>query len=210
MAYRRILQWPDPRLKEESHRVIHFDEGLVELVGDMYDTINVADGAGLAAPQIGIQKRVIILKCSSFAFINPLPYERNEDIFVLVNPELELSGEDMMWRESCLSVPRYGAKVRRKRRAKLRYCDMDGTPHEILIGWPFSGALQHECDHLDGYVFIDRLGKRARQELKKKIYRTLRPAPRKLMKPKVERDPMDTRLTHGPGKRKKKRKKRKK
>ncbi len=190
--------------------MVCFDETLVKLVGDMYDTLNVVNGAGLAAPQIGVLERVIILNCSSFSFANPSPYERDENIFVLINPELELNGDDMMWRESCLSVPRYSGTVRRKSHVKLRYCDMGGTSHEMLVGWPFSGALQHECDHLDGYVFIDRLGKRARQELKKKIYRTLRPPLRKIARPKIEREPMDTRLTHGPGKRKKKRKKRKK
>jgi peptide deformylase len=210
MVYRKVLQWPDSRLKEISQAVLTFDDSLVQLVNDMCDTVNVVLGAGLAAPQIGVHKRVVVLRCAPFEFSNPSPHEKDKDICVLINPELELSGDESIWQESCLSVPKYSGKVRRRRHANLKYQDINGISYEMKVNWPFSGALQHECDHLDGIVFIDRLGKRAQQEIKRKIYRALRIPPHKVKKPKVEKEPMDTRLTHGPGKRKKKRQKRKK
>jgi len=205
MTFRPILHWPNFRLKESSKRVVKFDQELVQLTHDLYDTLNIAQGAGLAAPQIGVLKRVIILKCSLFEHINDDCYEKNSDVLVLVNPELELSGEDTWWEEQCLSLRGITARVARKSVATLKYHNLRGEEKCLIAKWPFSGALQHECDHLDGVLFIDRLGRKRAQELKKKLHRVIRgelSSPKKAsLKP--EKKLIDTRLSHGPGKRKK-------
>jgi peptide deformylase len=193
-------------LHESSERVIQFDIELNQLVTDMYDTLNIARGAGIAAPQINVHKRVIILKCSLFDYLNEDPYDKDPDILVLVNPQLELAGEDIRWDEACLSLPDIMGRVCRKSLVRLKYQNLKGEEKKLAVGWPFSGALQHECDHLDGFLFIDRMGKRAGIELKKELRRKLRlrgVQPSKKIKIKQEKELIDTRLTHGPGKRKK-------
>ena len=170
-------------------------------------------GAGLAAPQIGVQLRVMIVRCDSFDYIHPISDELHSGMLVLVNPELELSGKKMMWEESCLSVPGYRGEVKRSAFANVKYSTLDGREQEIKAAWPLSGALQHECDHLDGILYIDR-----NMNIKRKICSDIRGSHRRLMKEKrrakkearLERIAnFDPRTSHGLGKRlKKKRKKR--
>ena len=206
MAYCRILQWPHSFLRQISSPIIEFDSTLDDLITDLYDTLNVARGAGIAASQIGIAKRVCMLKCSDFGIINSDPYEKNSDILILINPVLEVSGDDVLWSEACLSLGGVSAVVRRKSSVKLQYYTRKGEKRELVASWPFSGALQHECDHLDGILFIDRIGKRAAVNLKKQLRRKLKAEYAPLLKnPKIKKEKklIDTRLTHGPGKRKK-------
>ena len=205
---RKVLHWPDYRLKQISEPVLEFDVNLHALVKDMYDTLNVTMGAGLAAPQINVHKRVVLIRCSAFGWSNPDPYESDSDICVFVNPQLELSEAHMLWEEGCLSIPgNCTGKVWRKEKAVLKYQDIKGDFLELLLPWPISGGLQHECDHLDGILFIDRMGKRASKEIKKRIRRFCRVPDLNVKKPRREKELIDTRLTHGPGKRKKKRRK---
>ena len=206
--FRNILQWPDPRLKLVSEPVLEFDDTLHALVKDMYDTLNVTMGAGLAAPQIDVHKRVVLIRCSSFEWHNPDPHELNSDICVLVNPQLELNETEIFWEEGCLSIPgNYTGKVCRKEKAILKYQNIKGAHQELSLSWPVSAALQHECDHLDGILFIDRMGKNALKEIKKRIRRFCRVPVLKVKKPRREKELIDTRMSHGPGKRKKKRRK---
>ena len=212
--YRRILQWPDLRLKHISEPVSNFGNSLQELVKDMHDTLNVVMGAGLAAPQIDVHQSVVAIKCSVFGWVNPDPYELNSDLWVLINPELKLMEKEKMWEEACLSVPGVVGNVRRKEKAILNYQDSQGAYHTLELDWPISGAVQHECDHLEGKLFLDRMGKKAAGKLKKKLRRQLKlnaNTGRKKLRIKKEKELIDTRLTHGPGKRmRKKRKNRKK
>ena len=170
-------------------------------------------GAGLAAPQIGVHLRVVIIKCDLFDYDHPVPAELFSGALVLVNPELELSGEKMTWEESCSSVPGYKGKVKRSALAHVTYYTPDGDKQEINAAWPFSGALQHECDHLDGVLYIDY-----ETDLKRSIFNDIREGHRRTMK-EVRRAKKEARLekianfdsrkSHGPGKRsRKKRKKR--
>jgi len=205
MTFRPILQWPHPKLAIQSEAINKFDPVLVQLVRDMYDTLNITMGAGLAAPQIGVHKRVVILKPHLFGHNNCDPYEGDDRLLVLVNPHLKLKGKKKGWNEECLSLPGVTGKVFRNSDVQLVYQTLGGEEKKLDVGWPFSGALQHECDHLDGLLFIDRMGKRAAIELKKQFRRKIRlnnPFLKKRPKIKEEKEVIDTRLTHGPGKRK--------
>ena len=105
MTYRRVLHYPNANLKLSSASVDTFDEELRLLVKDMIDTCNVENGVGLAAPQIGVKKRVVVIKPAAFNSENPEPNDYNGDYLVLVNPSLQISGETVSWKEGCLSVP---------------------------------------------------------------------------------------------------------
>ena len=121
MANRRILTWPNSRLMKKSVPVESFDEDLHTLAGDLVDTLNVCMGAGLAAPQIGVHKRVVVIRCDSFGQENPDPYSRDEKFLILVNAEMQLSGEMISWKEACLSVPGFDGTVSRNSEASLKY-----------------------------------------------------------------------------------------
>tara|TARA_B100001123_G_scaffold446273_1_gene600181 strand:- start:10171 stop:10812 length:642 start_codon:yes stop_codon:yes gene_type:complete len=213
MVYRPVLKWPDPRLKDISAPVTEYGEDLQVLIRDMYDTLNVEMGVGLAAPQIGIHQRVIILDCDAFDAKNPDPMEEDDRLWTLINPEISLSGDDVTWREACLSVPLYGGDVPRKTAVTVTYNDRHGSEKKVEVSWPLSGCLQHECDHLEGILFIDQMNKRESMEIRKKINRRRRENKKAALKRRRrlrgEKKLIDTRMSHGPGKRKK-RKKRKK
>jgi peptide deformylase len=145
-----------------SNEVTAFDDSLRMLVSDMFDTLNVELGAGIAASQIGVQKRVILVKCDSFDHKNDDPYEKDPNVLVAVNPVLELSDERCTWQEACLSVPLIKGTVSRSRYARIEYQDVCGNKRELKAEWPLSGALQHECDHLDGILFLNRMPRKNR------------------------------------------------
>ena len=210
--YRPVLQWPSPELKRISVAVESFDNELQGIVKDLYDTVNVKFGAGLAAPQIGIAKRVVIINCDTMpGALNPEPASFDSRMWVIINPELRLKGDDTTWREACLSVPMYGGHVKRKSIVDMTYQNIDGEKKTVVVEWPLSGCLQHECDHLDGILFIDRMKRKDSAEIRRKIARHRAENRRRAKKLKrrlrPEKDLIDTRMSHGPGKRKKKRKK---
>jgi peptide deformylase len=208
MANRSILTFPDARLKEKSKPVTEFGDELHNLVKDMVDTLDVQMGVGLAAPQIGSLARVVVVKGEPFGYIHPFSDELSSGALVLVNPELELSTEKDVWEESCLSVPGYMGKVKRSTRVTLRYQALDGAQKTLNAARPFSAVLQHECDHLDGILYIDH-----DVNLKRKIYRDIREAHMRKVKEtrrakkEAKRERLaefDPRKSHGPGKRQKK------
>lgn len=168
MTYRKVLHYPNQNLKLSSASVEKFDETLKILVKDMIDTCNVELGVGLAAPQIGVKQRVVVIKPSSFNSENPEPSEYNEEYLVLVNPSIQVSGETVSWKEGCLSVPGVVGDVERKAEVYIKYDNLKGEEQEFSCGWPFSGGLQHECDHLDGILFIDKMSRFKRNRLLKK------------------------------------------
>lgn len=168
MTYRKPLQYPHPNLKLSSSSVEEFDTSLRDLVNDMIDTCNVDLGVGLAAPQIGVRKRVVVIKPAAFNSENPEPDEYNQEYLVLVNPSLQISGESISWKEGCLSVRDVVGDVERKTEVYIRYDNIKGEEQEFECGWPFSGGLQHECDHLDGILFIDKMSRFKRNRLLKK------------------------------------------
>ena len=170
MAFRNIVTWPSSALKEESSPVLEFNDELNNLVQDLYDTLNVVTGVGLAAPQIGVGQRVTIIDMAQCQATNPSPTTGlPENILVLVNPTLELSGPEHKWVEACLSVPDSTGYVKRSQHIKVAYHTPTGERREAEFDWPASGVIQHECDHLEGVLYINRMGTVARNMLTKKI-----------------------------------------
>jgi peptide deformylase len=164
MPIRTILRFPDPRLRRVSKPVVDFDDSLRALAQDMKDTMYLAEGAGLAAIQVGQPLRLFI--------IDPEVAGRGgeDPPVVLVNPELvEISEEEQTGDEGCLSFPGIFVPVKRGMRAKLRAQDLDGKTFEIEGQGLLARALQHEYDHLTGRLLIDMVGPVKRQIIKRKM-----------------------------------------
>jgi peptide deformylase len=157
--FRKVLIWPSAKLKAENLQVSNVEE-IQELIHDLIDTCNIQMGAGLAAPQIGVNKSVAVIKPSVFGIDNPDPSSYNESYMVVINPVLENTGDDVKWKEACLSIPSIDSTIVRKETTLIKYTSEQGEEKRLIAEWPFSGGLQHECDHLDGKLFIHRMDKR--------------------------------------------------
>ena len=157
--FRKILLWPNKKLRSSNTLIENIDDAQ-ELIKDLIDTCNVSMGAGLAAPQIGINKCAVVIKPKVFGIENPDPSEYNPDYMVLINPEWEPQGETITWKEACLSLPDIDGKVSRKENCLLKYTNGKGEEKRMIAEWPFSGGIQHECDHLEGKLFIHRMDKK--------------------------------------------------
>ena len=165
MAVREILTVPDPRLKQVSTPVDRVDDDLRALMDDMVATMYAADGVGLAAIQVGVDKRVIVMDLSE---------ERTEPRF-FVNPVITPLTEDKQpHQEGCLSVPEVFDEVERPERCKVEYIDYDGTPREEIAEDLFAVCIQHEMDHLEGIVFIDYLSRLKRERAVKKVQKLVK------------------------------------
>jgi peptide deformylase len=167
MAIRPILEVPDPRLREISKPVEQFNEDLRVLVADMFETMYDAPGIGLAAIQVGVPLRVLVIDLQE-----PLEEEGEpvKDPRVFINPEiLEHSDQDVPYTEGCLSVPDQYAEVDRPDRIRARWRDLDGKVHEETIEGLLATCLQHEMDHLNGVLFIDHLSRLKRDMILKKL-----------------------------------------
>lgn len=156
MAAKTILTAENPLLRQKSKKVRRFGQGLKDLVKDMFDTLHAAQGLGLAAPQIGVLQRLFIVE---------MPAEYDEEghevapsaSYVLVNPEIvKMRGEAEM-EEGCLSVPGYRGLVRRATHVTIKGQDPDGRPIRYRAEGLLAQAFQHELDHLDGILYLDRL-----------------------------------------------------
>ncbi len=162
MAIREILTVPDPRLKEISKPVDGVDDALRTLMDDMLETMYEADGIGLAAIQVGVPVRVIVMDLSG-------PDERAEPRY-FVNPVLSDPSEDQKpYEEGCLSVPGYYESIDRPATIKLNYLDYDGNPVEEIAEGMFATCIQHEMDHLEGVLFIDYLSRLKRDRAVQKV-----------------------------------------
>tara|TARA_B100000029_G_C17334827_1_gene873062 strand:- start:395 stop:880 length:486 start_codon:yes stop_codon:yes gene_type:complete len=161
MTQRKVLKWPDPSLRKVSSKVSKFDAELAEKINDMYDTLRAENGAGIAAPQIGIAERIVLIDCSCFGTFSPYPWRRDRKIWVLVNPEIHpTTSRKEKWVEACLSVPGMKGEVVRAAEVEIKTNNFEtGTQNGLIVRWPLSGAIQHECDHLDGIVYLDRMKK---------------------------------------------------
>ena len=162
--YREIKQWPAKCLKAEN-KLVNDAQEVRPLIEDLIDTCNVKMGVGLAAPQIGVNKQVLVIKPKSFGQENPDPSEYNSDYLVLINPQLELDGDEITWKEGCLSFEGVNSNVTRKSSTMVTYISESGEEKKLIAEWPFSGGLQHECDHLEGKLFIHRINPRKRSYL---------------------------------------------
>jgi len=161
MAVREILIIGDPVLTRKSERVDDITEDVVRLARDMVETVHAAPGVGLAAPQVGVSKRIIVVDLS---------VGENEDaLHVLINPEIVTKEGEVICEEGCLSVPDIKEKVARPYRVVARGLDLEGRPVEIEGEDLLARALCHEVDHLDGILFVDKLSALKRTLIKKKF-----------------------------------------
>lgn len=166
---RPVLQFPDPRLTKVSEPVENIDESVRELAQDMFDTLKTIGGVGIAAPQIGVFRRVVIVDVS-LAEPHSEEVEIPQDFRVVVNPVISvLDPAKHIENEGCLSVPEFRAKVARPKRVAMDGLDLDGNPVHFEGEGYFGACLQHETDHLDGKLFIDRISYLKRSLYEKKM-----------------------------------------
>lgn len=170
MSILQILTFPDPRLREHARAVGVVDDGIRRIVDDMFETMYAAPGIGLAAIQVGIPKRIVVIDVS----------EAHDAPLCLINPEiLSRAGEEQM-DEGCLSVPGFYETVTRAEQVRVRALDRDGNPFELETDGLLAVCIQHEIDHLDGKLFVDYISSLKRQRIRKKLEkdgRGARPAP---------------------------------
>ena len=167
MALLPILVAPDPRLKVKAKPVAAVDDQVRRLMADMLETMYAAPGIGLAAIQVGVPQRILVIDLQE-------PEEEGgepvKDPRVFINPEiLETSDQDVPYTEGCLSVPDQYAEVDRPDRIRARWLDLDGTQREEEITGLLATCLQHEMDHLNGVLFIDHLSRLKRDMILKKL-----------------------------------------
>lgn len=155
MAIRRIITLPDPLLRKKAHKVTDFGKDFQQLVNDMIETMREAPGVGLAAPQIAVPQRLIVVE-----FGDEEDEEIPQKLYVLANPEITLTSDDMLAGiEGCLSVPDLVGEVERYRTVTVRGLDRHGKNRQIKAeGW-LARIFQHEIDHLDGILYPDRANK---------------------------------------------------
>ncbi len=164
-----IVEYPDRRLKEKSVEVSVFDDKLYDLLDSMYDIMIDSNGIGLAAIQVAHAKQVLLIN---------LPDENDkqhkEDLLEIINPViLEQSGETT-YQEGCLSVPKFYEDIKRYEKIKLKYQDRDGKEHTLDADGLLSIAIQHEIDHLNGILFIDKLSYSRRKKFEKEYKKMLK------------------------------------
>lgn len=160
MAILNILEFPDPRLRTIAKPVAEVDERIRRLVDDMFETMYDAPGIGLAATQVNVHERVIVIDIS----------EDKSEPLVFINPELEPLTEDLeQMQEGCLSVPGFYETVTRPERVRVRALGRDGQPFERDLEGLLAVCIQHECDHLNGKLFVDYLSNLKRDRIRKKL-----------------------------------------
>jgi peptide deformylase len=165
MAKLEILRYPDPRLHTVAKPVKEVDARIRALVDDMLQTMYAADGVGLAATQVDVHERVIVIDTS----------EMRDDPRVLINPELIARSEEMSFSdEGCLSVPQVYDKVKRHARVTVRALNRDGKPYQFEADGLLSVCVQHEMDHLLGKVFVEYLSSLKRDRIKTKMLKKTR------------------------------------
>jgi len=160
VAIREIKKFPEPVLKKKTAPVTAFDEELQRLIDDMVETMYAAPGVGLAAPQVGVSKRLAVIDISS--------REEQYPLIVIINPSILKSEGEIEFEEGCLSIPEYTAKVTRAEQVIVGCMDREGKEVEIKAGGLLAIAIQHEIDHLDGLLFIDRISPIKREFFKKR------------------------------------------
>ncbi|MFO1189864.1 MAG: peptide deformylase [Alphaproteobacteria bacterium] len=162
MTVRTILTAPDPILAKVSKPVAKVDDSVRRLMDDMLETMSAADGIGLAAPQIGVLKRVVVIDVSRKG-------EAMKPLKMANPPIIAASDEDFDYEEGCLSVPEHYAEVTRPARVTVRYLDDQNEIRELKAEGVLSVCVQHEIDHLDGVLFIDRISALRRNMILRKL-----------------------------------------
>src|SRR4051812_26683481 len=170
MAQLPIVEVPDPRLRQISSPVEAVDDEVRALVADMFETMYAAPGIGLAAVQVGVPRRILIIDLQEPADPEDPESKQVRDPRVFINPEIvEHSDHEVPYTEGCLSVPDQYAEVDRPDRIRARWLDLDGTQRDEEIVGLLATCLQHEMDHLNGILFIDHLSRLKREMILKKL-----------------------------------------
>ena len=164
MALLNILHYPDPRLYKKAATVEKVDQAIRSLVRDMAETMYSAPGVGLAATQVDVHKRVIVIDSS----------ETRDQLLVLINPEIIARQGVQYCEEGCLSVPGIFEPVERSERVTARALGMDGKPFTLEAEKLLAVCIQHELDHLEGKVFVDYLSRLKQKRIKAKLQKQLR------------------------------------
>ncbi len=160
MALRKILEFPDSRLRTIAKQVEDVDESIQALVDDMFETMYEAQGIGLAATQIDVHLRIIVIDLK----------DEEQTPLVLINPELEILTKEVdEMQEGCLSVPDIYEIIQRPEYIRLKALDQKGTPYEIEASGLLAVCIQHECDHLNGKLFVDYLSNLKRSRIRSKL-----------------------------------------
>ncbi len=160
MALLPILEFPDPRLRKVAAPVAKFDDSLRALVDNMLETMYQAEGIGLAATQVNVRKRLLVLDIS----------EEKDSPQVFINPEFEVIEEELQdYQEGCLSVPGFFEEVSRPRAIRVRSQDSRGENFELEARGLLAVCIQHEIDHLDGKLFVDYLSPLKRRRIRSKL-----------------------------------------
>ena len=168
MAIREILEVPDPRLRLKSKPVEMIDDDVRALVADMFDTMYDAPGIGLAAIQVGVPLRILVIDLQDTPVAEGEEPVRTPRVFI--NPQIvDPSADRGTSNEGCLSVPDHYADVERPTACRARWTDLDGIAHEQVIDGMLATCLQHEMDHLEGVLFIDYLSRLKRDMVLRKL-----------------------------------------
>ncbi|MGB5332618.1 MAG: peptide deformylase [Woeseiaceae bacterium] len=164
MAKLTILEFPDPRLRTKATPVAAVDGALRALIRDMFETMYDAPGIGLAATQVNVHKRLLVVDVTA----------NKSEPLALINPEILEKDGVILSDEGCLSVPGYYEEVERAEQIRVRFLDREGTEQEMEAEGLLAVCIQHEIDHLDGKLFVDYLSEAKRQRIRKKLQKERR------------------------------------
>ena len=171
MALLKIYIYPDPILRQRVTPVVNFDQSLKDLSRDMIETLYDAPGVGLAANQVGVLQDIFVLDVD-YSIEGDEETGRkylNQNPRIFINAKLMSTSEEIFFKEGCLSVPGFSAEVKRWKKAELQYQDLFGKQQTLLAEGLLSVAIQHELDHLQGRLYIDRLSEVKRSIIKNKM-----------------------------------------
>ncbi|MGI5861006.1 MAG: peptide deformylase [Myxococcales bacterium] len=160
---REIVIWPDPVLRQKCQEVEQVDDELRRLIDDMFETMYAAKGVGLAAPQVGVTRRVVVIDTS--------PSQEGAKPLALINPRITRTEGERVYEEGCLSVPGEAEEVVRADKVWFTALDRDGKEYSMEADGLLAIAVQHELDHLDGTLFVDRLSTLKRELIKRRMKR---------------------------------------
>jgi peptide deformylase len=170
MAVLPIVEVPDPRLRLVCEPVETVDDEVRKLVADMFDTMYAARGIGLAAIQVGVTRRVVVIDLQERESEDEEKSEAVRDPYAFINPEVLWVSEELnRYNEGCLSIPEQYAEVERPARCRVAWLDEQGQRHEQEMGGLMATCMQHEIDHLNGVLFIDHITRLKRDMLLKKL-----------------------------------------